>query len=104
MAAASPQPCVPTGNRARRGVAGDAQWAIAVAGLAVGVVAALVGVPRRWVWRWPWLWRTIERAYLTAVVVMGGGWLTAATLAGPLTDPLPAFAVVFTLAGAIPWW
>jgi DNA segregation ATPase FtsK/SpoIIIE, S-DNA-T family len=57
-----------------------------------------------------WLWdkcgipRTIERAYLTAVVAVTGGWLAAAIANGPVVKPLPLVALIATVVLGIPWW
>jgi S-DNA-T family DNA segregation ATPase FtsK/SpoIIIE len=48
--------------------------------------------------------RPAERAYITAVIAAYGGWVTAATLAGPLTKPLPNIAEIATVVLGIPWW
>jgi hypothetical protein len=45
-----------------------------------------------------------ERTYAVAVTATTGGWLTAATAIGPVTTPMPAIAVVLTIACGIPWW
>jgi S-DNA-T family DNA segregation ATPase FtsK/SpoIIIE len=90
---------------------------VAVVTVAAGLVA---GVPHRLLWAMPartitagvvtrvWeacgITRPAERAYVTAVVVTGGGWLSAAIAAGPLTKPLPAVAGIATVILGIPWW
>ena len=35
---------------------------------------------------------------------MTGGWLTAATMLGPATPPMPALAAGLTVTCALPWW
>ena len=45
-----------------------------------------------------------ERAYAIAVAATTGGWVTAATVIGPITSPMPATAIVLTIACGIPWW
>ena len=42
--------------------------------------------------------------YASAVTVVVGGWLTAATALGPATPPMPMLAVGLTLVCALPWW
>ena len=90
---------------------------VAVVTVAAGIVT---GVPHRLLWAMParkvtagiitrvWeacgITRPAERAYVTAVVVTGGGWLSAAIAAGPLTRPLPAIAGIATVVLGIPWW
>ena len=75
---------------------------VAVVTVAAGLVA---GVPHRLLWAMParnitagivtrvWeacgITRPAERVYVTAVVVTGGGWLSAAIAAGPLIKPCP---------------
>jgi len=53
---------------------------------------------------WPIVDRPAERIYASAVTATAGGWLTAATVVGPATPPMPVLAVVLTLIGAVPWW
>ncbi len=48
--------------------------------------------------------RTIERAYLTAVVAVTGGWLAAAIATGPTVRPLRLTAFAATVILSIPWW
>ena len=90
---------------------------VAVVTLAAGLVA---GVPHRLLWAMPartitagvvtrvWeacgITRPAERAYVTAVVVTCGGWLSAGIAAGPLVKPLPAIAGIATVILGIPWW
>ncbi|WP_173078254.1 FtsK/SpoIIIE domain-containing protein [Phytohabitans rumicis] len=68
-------------------------------------MAILAAFPRRW--RrvgWPWLGRAAERAYIAVCVLLGGGWLAVATVAGPTAKPLPVLALVGVLICAVPWW
>jgi hypothetical protein len=53
---------------------------------------------------WVMLDHPAERAYAIAVTASTGGWLTAATAIGPITPPMPATAIVLTIARGIPWW
>jgi len=93
-------------------------WVIvAMVTLAAGLV---LGVPHRLLWAMParaftagiitrmWeacgITRPAERAYVTAVVVTGGGWLSAAIAAGPSVKPLPAIAGIATVILGVPWW
>src|SRR6266498_3345422 len=90
------------GHRRHRGHGGAAGLAVplrtgpalddAGCGVRRGVVARRR--PRRVVYPWPWLYRISERLYLSTVVGIGGGWLAAATAAGPTAGPLPVLAVV----------
>jgi S-DNA-T family DNA segregation ATPase FtsK/SpoIIIE len=48
--------------------------------------------------------RPAGRAYVTAVAVTSGGWLSAAIAAGPTVKPLPAIAAIATIVLGIPWW
>jgi S-DNA-T family DNA segregation ATPase FtsK/SpoIIIE len=45
-----------------------------------------------------------ERLYAAAVVIGDGGWLGAATTAGPLRVPLPQILVAVGAVLAVPWW
>ena len=51
-----------------------------------------------------WLPRRIERGYAAAVALLAGGWLTAATIAGPGAGPLPGLLAAGTIAAGLPWW
>ena len=76
--------------------------------LAVGTVVSLLieAIPApTWLRKaWSILDRPAERAYASAVTVMTGGWLTAATGLGPARPPMPVLAAGFTLMCALPWW
>jgi len=76
--------------------------------LAAGTVAsaAVQAVPApAWLRKaWSALDRPAERIYASAVTVVVGGWLTAATVLGPATPPMPVLAVGLTVACALPWW
>lgn len=76
--------------------------------LALGTVASAaiqaVPPPARLRAVWSVLDRPAERIYASAVTVLAGGWLTAATALGPATPPMPALAVALTVACALPWW
>jgi FtsK/SpoIIIE family len=66
-------------------------------------VTALTIPPPQWARKtWAMLDHPTERAY--AVTATTGGWLTTATAIGPATPPMPAIAVLLTLACGIPWW
>jgi FtsK/SpoIIIE family len=45
-----------------------------------------------------------ERWYAATVTLATGGWLAAATLAGPLRPPLPQLLGTGGLVLAVPWW
>src|ERR1039457_5256462 len=45
-----------------------------------------------------------ERGYAMAVIAAVGGWLAAATAAGPGREPLPRVLVLGALVLAVPWW
>ena len=76
--------------------------------LAVGTVVSLLieAIPApTWLRKaWSILDRPAERAYASAVTVITGGWLTAATALGPARPPMPVLAAGFTLICALPWW
>jgi S-DNA-T family DNA segregation ATPase FtsK/SpoIIIE len=57
-----------------------------------------------WVWAKCGIPRAIERAYMTAVVAVSGGWLAAAIAAGPAAKPLVVVALAGTVVLGIPWW
>jgi S-DNA-T family DNA segregation ATPase FtsK/SpoIIIE len=46
----------------------------------------------------------LERAYASTAATLAGGWITTATIAGPLRPPLPTIAVISGTIAAIPWW
>ena len=76
--------------------------------LAVGTVMSLLieAIPApTWLRKaWSILDRPAERAYASAVTVMTGGWLTAATALGPARPPMPVLAAGITLICGLPWW
>jgi hypothetical protein len=45
-----------------------------------------------------------ERAYAATTVTITGGWLTAATAAGPGRAPLPVVLLVTMCVLGVPWW
>jgi S-DNA-T family DNA segregation ATPase FtsK/SpoIIIE len=57
-----------------------------------------------WAWDRCGIPRPVERAYMAAVVAVGGGWLAAAIAAGPVVKPLLIAALVATVVLGIPWW
>ena len=74
--------------------------------LTAAAVAGAVWAPRRWPWlrRVPLLERPTERLYLALWLLVGGGWLAAATAAGLSHPPLGAVWLWGTLACGVPWW
>jgi S-DNA-T family DNA segregation ATPase FtsK/SpoIIIE len=46
----------------------------------------------------------LERAYAASVALTAGGWLTAATVIGPATSPLPVVLGAVAVALGVPWW
>ena len=76
--------------------------------LALGTVAstAIQALPvPAWLRKaWSATDRPAERIYASAVTVVTGGWLTAATALGPATPPMPVLAAGLTLICALPWW
>jgi DNA segregation ATPase FtsK/SpoIIIE, S-DNA-T family len=48
--------------------------------------------------------RASERAYAASVIAAAGGWLSAATVNGPITPPLPWALLIATVILGIPWW
>jgi hypothetical protein len=71
--------------------------ALAIATVAVAAVAGLAGSRLG-------LASRAERAYATTVTTTAGGWLTAATGAGPGRAPLPVVLLVATCVLSAPWW
>jgi hypothetical protein len=76
--------------------------------LAVGTVASIavqaIPVPACLRKVWSVLDRPAERIYASAVTLLVGGWLTAATALGPAMSPMPGLAAGLTLLSALPWW
>lgn len=76
--------------------------------LALGTVAstAIQALPvPAWLRKaWSATDRPAERIYASAVTVVTGGWLTAATALGPATAPMLVLAASLTLICALPWW
>ena len=71
----------------------------------LATITALTIPPPAWARKaWATLDHPAERAYAIAVAATTGGWLTAATVIGPTTPPIPATAIVLTIACGIPWW
>ncbi|MEU4695530.1 cell division protein FtsK [Nonomuraea dietziae] len=57
------------------------------------------------VWgRWVNLTRPIERGYAAVTTAFTGGWLTAGTVFGPLSRPLPVVLSIGGVLLALPWW
>jgi S-DNA-T family DNA segregation ATPase FtsK/SpoIIIE len=92
-----------------------------IAALAItSITAIILGIPQRIIPAHPSVkfiariisraWRTIgidrpaERAYVTTVIAVCGGWLTAAIADGPTMKPLPSIALIATVGLGIPWW
>jgi hypothetical protein len=70
--------------------------ALAVSDIAAAALAAFgarIGLDRR-----------AERVYAAVVVLVGGLWLGAAAILGPLTSPLPQTLGLGALLLAVPWW
>ena len=79
-------------------------WPWVLAATLTDITALAVPAPRWLRKEWPILDRAAERLYAAAVSAVVGGWLTAATAAGPATPPMPALVIILTLACAVPWW
>ena len=45
-----------------------------------------------------------ERLYAASAALAAGGWLAAATAAGPFTPPLPQALILGGLVLSVPWW
>ena len=72
--------------------------------ITLATVTALTAPPPAWARKaWVMLDHPAERAYAVAVTAATGGWLATATAIGPATPPMPATAVVLTIACGIPW-
>jgi S-DNA-T family DNA segregation ATPase FtsK/SpoIIIE len=57
-----------------------------------------------WAWEKVGISRTIERAYLTAVIAVTGGWLATAIAVSPAVKPLRLTAFAAMVILGIPWW
>ncbi|MGP0023294.1 MAG: hypothetical protein ACLPKE_07990 [Streptosporangiaceae bacterium] len=68
------------------GIATAAAWTLASFGVKAGIPALA------------------ERIYAAMVTLAAGGWLAAATAAGPVTSPLPQALVIGGTVLAVPWW
>jgi FtsK/SpoIIIE family len=79
-------------------------WPWLTVATVVASVALAVPSPRVARQAWPLLDRPAERVYAAATVVLAGGWLTAATVTGPATPPMPVLAVALTVVCGLPWW
>src|SRR5215469_3775586 len=77
----------------------DAHWWPLVAALAVASIPVLMMAGARL-----GLADLLERLYASTAATSIGGWLAAATVAGPAQRPLPLLILVGTLVLAIPWW
>jgi hypothetical protein len=77
----------------------DRHWWPLIATLAVASVPALAVIGSR-----IGLADLAERIYAATVTASTGGWLAAATAAGPAQRPLPLLILTGTLVLAIPWW
>jgi S-DNA-T family DNA segregation ATPase FtsK/SpoIIIE len=74
-------------------------WWPITAGVTVATVLVLVTLGRH-----IGLTGRLEHAYAVAVATLTGGWITTATITGPLQAPLPAIAIIGGIMAAIPWW
>jgi len=67
-------------------VAAVTAWAVAAFGTRIGLTTR------------------IERVYAAAVILVAGGWLSAATAVGPGTAPLPQILIFGGSLTSVPWW
>jgi FtsK/SpoIIIE family len=65
----------------------------AVTAVGVGVTGSRLGLATR-----------AERGYAMTVIAATGGWLSAATAAGPGREPLPRLLIAGGCVLAVPWW
>ena len=71
----------------------------------LAIVTALTIPPPAWARKaWGTLDHPAERAYAVVITAAIGSWLTTATAIGPMTPPMPALALAFTITCGIPWW
>src|SRR5579859_3772293 len=77
----------------------DAHWWPLIAALAAASVPVLMMAGAR-----IGLADLLERLYASTVATSIGGWLAAATAAGPAQRPLPLLILIGTLVLAVPWW
>jgi FtsK/SpoIIIE family len=79
-------------------------WPWLAVGTVLSTAVQAVSAPAWLQTLWSVLDRPVERVYASAVTLVTGGWLTAATTLGPVTPPMPAVAAGLTLVCALPWW
>ncbi len=73
-------------------------WPALAAATAAAMLAAATAGPRLG------LTTRVERGYAMTVIAATGGWLAAATAAGPGREPLPRVLAIGVLVLAVPWW
>ncbi|HUY45384.1 MAG TPA: cell division protein FtsK [Streptosporangiaceae bacterium] len=74
-------------------------WWLALAAVTVAAMAGAGMTGRRF-----GLVTVAERGYAMAVIAATGGWLAAATAAGPSGAPLPGVLLVSACVLGVPWW
>jgi FtsK/SpoIIIE family len=79
-------------------------WPWLAAGTVASTAIQAVTLPAWFRKAWSVLDRPAERAYVGAVTVITGGWLSAATALGPAMPPMLVLAAGLTLICALPWW
>ena len=67
--------------------------ATAAAAVGAGITGSRLGLATR-----------AERGYAMTVIAATGGWLAAATAAGPFGGPLPRILLAGTCVLGVPWW
>jgi S-DNA-T family DNA segregation ATPase FtsK/SpoIIIE len=73
-------------------------WLALAAPIVASMLAAATAGPRLG------LATRAERGYAMTVIAATGGWLAAATAAGPGREPLPRVLAIGMLVLAVPWW
>jgi S-DNA-T family DNA segregation ATPase FtsK/SpoIIIE len=79
--------------------AGHRHWWALVVVIAAMTAAALAAFGRR-----AGLPALAERLWAATTTLAAGGWMAAATLAGPFTTPIPQLLVIGGAVLAVPWW
>lgn len=80
-----------------------AWWPLVLAVTALIMIAVMLA-PEKWAKWWPPLGRRIEKAYVAFVTGYAGGWLSAATMLGPLAPGLTLIWMVGAIILGLPWW
>jgi S-DNA-T family DNA segregation ATPase FtsK/SpoIIIE len=78
---------------------GHRHWWVLVLAIAAMTAAALAAFGRR-----AGLPTPAERLYAAVTTLAAGGWMAAATIAGPFATPMPQLLAIGGVVLAVPWW